>query len=57
MEILRMVVDPLKGLFNLLLVFFALHNLLPRRPLRHFAEFKQIIIEYPAQYQNQNIQR
>ena len=48
MEILRMFVDPLKGVFDLLLVFFALQNFFPRRPLRHLAEFKHVIDEYPA---------
>jgi hypothetical protein len=57
MEILRMFVDPLEGLRNLLFVFFALQNFLPRRPLQHFAEFENIIDQYPAQYQNLNLQR
>ena len=57
MEILRMFVDPLKHVFDLLLVFFALQNFLPRRPFRHLAEFKHVIDEYPAQNQNPNIQR
>ena len=35
MEILRMLIDLLEDLFNLLLVFFGLQNSLPRRPLRH----------------------
>ena len=48
MEILRMFVDPLEGVFDLLLVFFALQNFLPRCPLRHLAEFKHVIDEYPA---------
>ena len=57
MEILRMFVDPLENLCDLLLVFFALQDLLPRRPLRHLAEFEHVINEYPAQYQNRNVQR
>ena len=57
MEILRMFVDPLERVFDLLPVFFALQNFLPRRPFRHLAEFKHVIDEYPAQYQNPNIQR
>ena len=57
MEILRMFVDPLESVFDLLLVIFALQNFLPRRPLRHLAEFKHVIGEYPAQYQNPNVQR
>ena len=48
MESLRMFIDPLEGLFDLLLVFFALHNFLPRRFLGHFAEFEHVIDEYPA---------
>ena len=57
MEILRMFVDPLEGLCDLLLVFFALQNSLPRRPLRHLAEFEHTINENPAQYQNRNVQK
>ena len=55
MEILRMFVDPLEDLCDLLLVFFAFQNFLPRRPIRHLDEFKHVINEYPAQYQNRNI--
>ena len=54
MKILRMFVDPLEGLCDLLLVFFALQDFLPRRPLRHFAEFEHVLNEHPAQYQNRN---
>ena len=57
MEILRMFVDPVEDLCDLLRVFFTLQNFLPRRPLRHLAEFEHVINEYPAQYQNRNIQR
>ena len=52
MEILRMFIDLLEYLCNLLLVFFALQKFLPRRPPRHLAEFKYVIDEYPTQYQN-----
>ena len=48
-----MFIDPLENLCDLLLVFFTLQNSLPRRPLRHLAEFDDVIDEYPAQYQNQ----
>ena len=57
MEILRMFIDPLEGLFDLLLVFFALQNFLPRRPLQHLAELERVVNQYPARYQNLNIQR
>ena len=57
MKILRMFVDPLEGLFDLLLVFFVLQNLLPRRPLQHLAEFEHVVNQYPARYQNRNIQK
>ena len=57
MEILRIFVDPLEGLFDLLLVFFALQNFLPRRPLQHLAELERVVNQYPARYQNLNIQR
>ena len=55
MEILRMFVDPLEGLCDLLLVFFALQNFLPRSLLRHLAQFEHVINEYPALYQNRNV--
>ena len=55
MEILRMFVDLLEGLYDLLLVFFVLQNSLPRRPLRHLTELEHVISEYPAQYQNRNV--
>jgi hypothetical protein len=48
MEILRMLVDPLEGLRDLLLVFLTLQNFLPCRPLRHLHEFEHVIDEYPA---------
>ena len=48
MEILRVFVDVLEGLFNLRLVFFILQNSLPRRPLHHLVEFEHFIDEYPA---------
>ena len=57
MEILRMFVDPLEDLFDRLLVFFLLKNSLPSRPLRHRAQFENIINEYPAFYQDRNFQR
>ena len=57
MEILRMFVDPVEDLCDLLHVFFTLQNFLPRRPLRHIAEFEHVVNEYPEQYQNRNIQR
>ena len=41
--------------FDLFLVFFALQNFLPRRPLRHLTEFEHVINEYPAKYQNRNV--
>jgi hypothetical protein len=50
-----MLVNALEGLRDLLLVFFALQNFLPRRSLRHLAEFEHVINEYPAQYQNRNV--
>ena len=56
MEILRMFVDLAENLCNLLLVFFALQNFLPRRPLRHLTKFEHVIKKYPAQYQNWNVQ-
>ena len=56
MEILRMFIDSLERLLDLLLVFFALQNFLPSRPLQHLVEFEHIINQYPARYQNQNIQ-
>ena len=52
MEILRMFVDPFEGPCDLLLVFFALENFLPRRPLRHLTEFEYVFNKYPAQYQH-----
>jgi hypothetical protein len=52
MEILRMFVNPLEGLCDLPLVFFALQSFLPRRSLRHLAQFEHVINEYPAQCQN-----
>ena len=55
MEILRMFVDPLEGLCDLLLVFFAFQNFLPRFPLRHLAEFEYVINEYSAKCQNRNV--
>ena len=55
MEILCMFVDLLEKLRDLLLVFFALQDFLPRCPLRHLAEFEHVIDEYPAQYQNLNV--
>ena len=57
MEILRIFVDPLEGLFDLLLVFFVLQNLLPRRPFQHLAELEHVINQYSARYQNRNIQK
>ena len=57
MKILRMFIDPLENLRDLLLVFFTLQNSLPRRPLRHLSEFEHVINEYPAKYQNRNVQR
>ena len=57
MKILSMFVDPLEGLRDLLLVFFALQDFLPRRPLRHLTEFEYVINEHPAQYQNRNFQK
>ena len=55
MEILRLFIDLLENLCDLLLVFFALQNFLPRRPLRHLTEFEYVINKYPAQYQNRNV--
>ena len=55
MEILRMFINLLKNLSDLLLVFFALQNFLPRRPRRHLTEFKHVINKYPAQCQSQNV--
>ena len=55
MEILCMFVDPLENLCDLLLIFFVLQNLLPRRPLQHLAEYEHVINEYPAQYQNRHV--
>ena len=52
MEILRMFIDPLEGLFDLLLVFFALQNFLPGPSLQHLAELEHVVNQYPAQYQN-----
>ena len=52
-----MFVDLLEGLCDFLLVLFALQNCLPRRPLRHLTEFEHVINEYPAQYQNRDVQR
>jgi hypothetical protein len=57
MEILRMFVDPLEDLCDLFLVIFTLQNFLPRRPLRHVAEFEHVINEYPSQNQNRKVQR
>ena len=48
MEILRMFIDLLKNLSDLLLVFFALQNFLPCRPLRHLIEFEHVINKYPG---------
>ena len=55
MEILRMFINLLKNLFDLLLVFFALQNFLPRRPLPHLTEFEHVINKHPAQYQYRNV--
>ena len=55
MEILRMFIDLLKNICDRLLVFFALQNFLPRRPLRHFTEFEHVINKHPAQYQYRNV--
>ena len=55
MEILRMFVNPLEDLCDLLLFFFALQNFLPRCPPRHLTEFEHVIDEYPAKYQNRNV--
>ena len=55
MEILRMFVDPLEDLCELLLFFFAFQNFLPRCPVRHHVEFEQVIDEDPAQYQNRDV--
>ena len=55
MEILRMFIDLLKNFSDLLLVFFALQNFLPRRPLRHLTEFEYVINKYPVQYENGNV--
>ena len=55
MEILRMFINLSKNLSDLLLVFFALQNFLPHRPLRHLTEFKHVVNKYPAQYQNRNV--
>ena len=52
MEILRVFVDVLEGLFNLRLVFFILQNSLPCRLLQHLVEFKHFINEDPVRYQN-----
>jgi hypothetical protein len=49
MEILCMIVDPLEGLSDLLLVFFAIKNFLPRCFLRYLPEFEHVSDEYPAQ--------
>jgi hypothetical protein len=50
-----MFVDPLEGLRDLLLVFLAFKNFLPRCPLRHLDEFEHVIDEYPAQYQKKKV--
>ena len=50
-----MFIDLIKNLYDLLLVFFALQNFLPRRPLRHLTEFKHVINKHPVQYQNRNV--
>ena len=55
MEILRLFINLLKNLSDLLLVFFALQNFLPCRPLRHLTEFEHVIDECPAKYQNRNV--
>ena len=55
MEILRMFIDLLENICDRLLVFFALQNFLPRRPLRHLTEFEHVINKYPVQYQNRNV--
>ena len=55
MKILRMFINLLKNLFDLLLVFFALQNFLPRRPLPHLTEFEHVINKHPAQYQYRNV--
>ena len=43
-----MFIDLLKNLSDLLLVFFALQNFLPRRPLRHLTEVEHVINKYPG---------
>ena len=43
MEILRMFIDSLERLLDLLLVFFALQNFLPSRPLQHLAELEHVV--------------
>ena len=55
MEILRMFINLLENLCDRFLVFFALQNFLPRRPLRHLTEFEHVIDEYTAQYQNRYV--
>ena len=55
MEILRTFIDLLENLCDRLLVFFALQNFLPRRPLRYFTEFEHVINKHPAQYQYRNV--
>ena len=55
MEILRLFINLLKNLSDLILVFFTLQNFLPCRPLRHLIEFEHVINKYPTQYQNRNV--
>ena len=57
MKILCMFVDPLEDLCDSCLVFFVLENPLPHPPVQHLIKFEDIINEYPAQYQNRNVQR
>ena len=52
MEILRMFIDLLENLCDRLLVFIALENFLPRRPVPHLTEFEYVFNKYPAQYQH-----
>ena len=55
MEILRLFIDLLEGVCDLLLVFFVLQKFLPCRPPRHLAKFEHVINKYPTQYQNRNV--
>ena len=51
-ENFRIFIDSLEGLYDRL-HFFILQKFLPRRLLRHIAEFDHVSInEYPARYQN-----